>query len=106
MNLKYGSYHITRGRPNPGTDFMIPAEGPLDHFNSTAKLPDELVVPLVKSAKEVEGQEWGREVTGGPRDTIYIDRRGSEGSSCGVNNQLDPQTSCRFVDYPHYYLQS
>ena len=34
-----------------GTDFLIPAGGPLDHFNSTAKLPDELVVPLLKSAK-------------------------------------------------------
>ena len=61
-----------------GIDFMIPAEVRLDLFNSTAKLPDKLVVPLLKSAKEVDEQEWGREVTGGPRDTMSIDQRGSE----------------------------
>jgi predicted aspartyl protease len=30
-----------------GTDFMIPAGIRLDLFNSTAKLPDEVVIPLL-----------------------------------------------------------
>ena len=50
-----------------GTGFMIPAGISLYIFNSTAKLPDELVVPLLKYTKEVDGQDWGREVTGGSK---------------------------------------
>ncbi|OWY93663.1 hypothetical protein PHMEG_00036859 [Phytophthora megakarya] len=34
-----------------GTDFMIPAGIRLDLFNETAKLPEEEMVPLVKSLK-------------------------------------------------------
>ena len=34
--------------------FMILAGVRLDHFITTAKLPDESVVPLLESAKEVE----------------------------------------------------
>ena len=107
MNSKYGSCHITRGVDRIlGTEFMIPAGVRLDLFNLTAKLPDELVVPLLKSAKEVDGQDWGGEVTGGPRDTMSIDQRGSEVFKLQRNNQLDPHTSCGFVDYLHYYPKS
>ena len=61
-----------------GTDFMIPAGARLDLFNLTAKLPDKLAVPLLKSAKEVDEQEWGREVTGVYGNTMSIDQRVSD----------------------------
>ena len=35
-----------------GKDFMIPAEIRLDLFNATAKLPDEIAVPLLESTSE------------------------------------------------------
>ena len=55
MNSNYESCHITQGVDLfLGTDFMIPAGVCLDLFSSTAKIPDELVVPVLKSAKEVD----------------------------------------------------
>ena len=49
-----------------GTDFMIPSEVCQDLFNSTAKLPEELVVPLLKSAKEVDEQGEEEKSKGDP----------------------------------------
>ena len=53
------------------TDIMKPAVFRL-LFYYTAKLPDKLVVPLLKFTKEVDYQEWGREVTGRPRDNMFV----------------------------------
>ena len=42
-----------------GTDFMIPDGIRLDLFNAKAKLPDEIMVPLLKSAREVKETTHG-----------------------------------------------
>ena len=44
-----------------GTDFMIPAGIRLDLYNATAKLPEGIVVPLLKSARFVDPQDYAIE---------------------------------------------
>jgi len=59
-----------------GTDFMIPAGIRLDLFNSTAKLPDEVVIPLLKSqSAEQCTPSDGSEVAGGPPESLTIPSR-------------------------------
>jgi hypothetical protein len=59
-----------------GTDFMIPAGIRLDLFNSTAKLPDEVVIPLLKSqSAEQCTPSYGSEVVGGPPESLTIPSR-------------------------------
>ncbi|OWY92673.1 LOW QUALITY PROTEIN: hypothetical protein PHMEG_00038227, partial [Phytophthora megakarya] len=48
-----------------GTDFMIPAG---------VRLPDEVTVPLVKSANTVYDEPYGAQVVGGPPEDLYIPR--------------------------------
>ena len=60
MNSKYKLCHITRVYVILEADFMILTGIYLDFFNSTAKLPDELVLQLLKSTKEVDEQECRR----------------------------------------------
>ncbi|OWZ06880.1 hypothetical protein PHMEG_00020805, partial [Phytophthora megakarya] len=55
-----------------GTDFMIPAGIRLDLFNATAKLPGEVMVPLVKSLSTDEDSAEGMHVTGGPTKSLQI----------------------------------
>ena len=43
-----------------GTDFMIPAGVRLNLFDSTAKLPDEIVVVLLKSSKQGDEHDMGQ----------------------------------------------
>ncbi|OWY92810.1 LOW QUALITY PROTEIN: hypothetical protein PHMEG_00038030, partial [Phytophthora megakarya] len=57
-----------------GTDFMIPAGVRLDLFHGTARLPDEVTVPLVKSANIVDDDPYGAQVVGGPTEDLYIPR--------------------------------
>ena len=45
-----------------GTDFMIPSGIRLDLYNATAKLPDEIAIPLLKSAREVDETTYGHEL--------------------------------------------
>uniref|UniRef100_M4C0Z0 Uncharacterized protein n=1 Tax=Hyaloperonospora arabidopsidis (strain Emoy2) TaxID=559515 RepID=M4C0Z0_HYAAE len=56
-----------------GTDFMIPAGIRLDLFNATAKLPDEIAIPLLRSVREVDESTHGDEVIGGPTESIDIE---------------------------------
>ncbi|KAL4140283.1 hypothetical protein PRNP1_014568 [Phytophthora ramorum] len=58
-----------------GTDFMIPAGIRLDLYNSTAKLPDEVVVPLIKSSRDFDQTAYGCEVIGGPPESLDITSR-------------------------------
>ena len=58
-----------------GTDFMIPDGIQLDLFNAKAKLPDEIMVPLLKSAREVEEPTHGYKVIGGPTESLDIESR-------------------------------
>ncbi|POM71250.1 Hypothetical protein PHPALM_12201 [Phytophthora palmivora] len=52
------------------TDFMIPAWIRLDLYNSTAKLPDEVVVPLLPSLKVRDDQTYGLQTADGPTEAV------------------------------------
>ncbi|GMF35750.1 unnamed protein product [Phytophthora fragariaefolia] len=58
-----------------GTDFMIPAGIRLDLYNSLAKLPDEVVVPLIKSLNSADNPKGGLQSTDGPTETICLPGR-------------------------------
>ena len=58
-----------------GTGFMIPAGVWLDLFNATAKLPDEIAVLLLRSAREVDESTHGDEVIGEPIESMRIESR-------------------------------
>ncbi|KAI9982062.1 hypothetical protein PInf_008115 [Phytophthora infestans] len=45
-----------------GTDFMIPAGIRLDLYNSAVKLPDEIVIPLIRSSNAPTKTEFGPNV--------------------------------------------
>ncbi|GMF51130.1 unnamed protein product [Phytophthora fragariaefolia] len=50
-----------------GTDFMIPAGIRLDLYNSTARLPDEVEIPLIKSRSAwLTEPTYGNRVSDGP----------------------------------------
>ncbi|GMF45561.1 unnamed protein product [Phytophthora fragariaefolia] len=55
-----------------GTDFMIPAGIRLDLYTSLAKLPDEVVVPLIKSLNSADDPKEGLQITDGPTETICL----------------------------------
>ncbi|GMF22446.1 unnamed protein product [Phytophthora fragariaefolia] len=55
-----------------GTDFMIPAGVRLDPFRSTIKNPEEVVVPLIKSQREVDKQSSAKHVPGSPNDALDV----------------------------------
>ncbi|POM72402.1 Hypothetical protein PHPALM_10884, partial [Phytophthora palmivora] len=55
-----------------GTDFMIPAGVRLDLFHGTARLPDEVMVPLIKSLSAADDEPYGTQVVGGPTEDLYI----------------------------------
>ncbi|OWZ04814.1 hypothetical protein PHMEG_00023217 [Phytophthora megakarya] len=57
-----------------GTDFMIPAGVRLDRFHGTARLPDEVTVPLVKSAGTADNEPYGAQAVGGATEDLYIPR--------------------------------
>ncbi|OWZ11271.1 LOW QUALITY PROTEIN: hypothetical protein PHMEG_00015736 [Phytophthora megakarya] len=57
-----------------GTDFMIPAGVRLDLFHGIARLPDDVVVPLVKSAGATDGEQYGAQAVGGPTEDLYVPR--------------------------------
>ncbi|KAJ8566269.1 hypothetical protein ON010_g6854 [Phytophthora cinnamomi] len=55
---------------------MIPAGVRLDLFNSTAKLPDEVVIPLVKArAAELNESPYESRVSGSPTESMSIQPR-------------------------------
>ena len=58
-----------------GTDFMTPASIRLDLFNTTAKLPDEIAIPLLWSAREADDTTYGDENAGGPASSLDIESR-------------------------------
>ncbi|POM73446.1 LOW QUALITY PROTEIN: Eukaryotic/viral aspartic protease [Phytophthora palmivora] len=55
-----------------GTDLMIPAGIRLDLYNSAAKLPDEVVVPLLRSLKDTDDQTHGLQTADGPAEAICL----------------------------------
>ena len=61
-----------------GTDFMIPAGIRLDLFNATAKLSDEIAIPLLRSARDIGATSYGDEVTGRPSSALDAESRSYE----------------------------
>ncbi|KAE9275812.1 hypothetical protein PR003_g29231, partial [Phytophthora rubi] len=57
-----------------GTDFMIPAGIRLYLFNATAKLPDEVMIPLIKTLNMIDEAE-GSHVPSGPTEVLQIPGR-------------------------------
>ncbi|GMF59179.1 unnamed protein product [Phytophthora fragariaefolia] len=55
-----------------GTDFMIPAGVRLDLFRATMKNPEEVVVPRIKSQREVDEQSSAKHVPGSPNDALDV----------------------------------
>ncbi|GMF49053.1 unnamed protein product [Phytophthora fragariaefolia] len=59
-----------------GTDFMIPAGIRLDLYNSTARLPDEVEIPLIKSRSAwLTAPTYGDRVSDGPAESLSIPAR-------------------------------
>ncbi|GMF42369.1 unnamed protein product [Phytophthora fragariaefolia] len=55
-----------------GTDFTIPAGVRLDLFHATARLPDEVEIPLIKTQHRADTREEGPHVPDGPTDVLTI----------------------------------
>ncbi|OWZ04707.1 LOW QUALITY PROTEIN: hypothetical protein PHMEG_00023343 [Phytophthora megakarya] len=55
-----------------GTDFLIPAGARLDLFHGTARLPDEVMVPLIKSSTASDDERYGPLATGGSTEHLRI----------------------------------
>ncbi|EGZ27554.1 hypothetical protein PHYSODRAFT_247090 [Phytophthora sojae] len=58
-----------------GTDFVIPAGVRLDLFHATARLPDEVSIPLIKTLNMLNDQGEGPHVNGGPSEDLTIESR-------------------------------
>ncbi|KAE8874847.1 hypothetical protein PF005_g19741 [Phytophthora fragariae] len=58
-----------------GMDFMVPAGIRLDLFHGTARLPDEDMVPLLKSMESEEPVSYGNHIVGGPTVLLAIPGR-------------------------------
>ncbi|GMF43550.1 unnamed protein product [Phytophthora fragariaefolia] len=54
------------------TDFMIPAGVRLDLFHATARLPDEVEIPLIKTQRMADTREEGPHVPDGPAEVLNI----------------------------------
>ncbi|KAE8986597.1 hypothetical protein PR001_g22555 [Phytophthora rubi] len=59
-----------------GTDFMIPAGVRLDMFYATARLPDEVSIPLIKTLNMQDDRREGPHVNGGPTESLLVPSRG------------------------------
>ncbi|GMF14697.1 unnamed protein product [Phytophthora fragariaefolia] len=55
-----------------GTDFMIPAGVRLELFHATARLPDEVEIPLIKTQRMADTREEGPHVPDGPTEVLTI----------------------------------
>ena len=87
----------------PGTDLIIPAGIRLDLLNATAKLPEEIAIPLLRSAREVDDTSYGDEVAGVPASSLDVESRLYEVSGCNENKPAHQHTSCGSVDYHRLY---
>ncbi|EGZ24289.1 hypothetical protein PHYSODRAFT_260223 [Phytophthora sojae] len=58
-----------------GMDFMIPAGIRLDLFHGTARLPDEVMVPLLKSQSAEDDEPYGTQPSCGPIEDLYVPGR-------------------------------
>ncbi|KAG4039021.1 hypothetical protein PC123_g25423 [Phytophthora cactorum] len=53
-----------------GTDFMIPAGIRLDLFHGAAQLPNEIMIPLVKTTNMLDSEEYGSHGNAGPSEQL------------------------------------
>ncbi|OWZ07385.1 Eukaryotic/viral aspartic protease [Phytophthora megakarya] len=81
-----------------GTDFMIPAGIRLDLFHATAKLPDEVMIPLVKTQNFDDDIPEGMHVPGGPNDNLQIAAGNGQTSGFSETNHRWELMMCGFVE--------
>uniref|UniRef100_H3GYL0 Uncharacterized protein n=1 Tax=Phytophthora ramorum TaxID=164328 RepID=H3GYL0_PHYRM len=74
-----------------GKFFMIPAGVRLDLFHGTARLPDEVMVPLVKSQNPAEAEPYSMQVTGRPTEDLSVP---------GQRDRMPFMTTMRSSDEP------
>ncbi|POM65930.1 Eukaryotic/viral aspartic protease [Phytophthora palmivora] len=67
--------HHTRVDLILGIDFVIPAGIWLDLYNSAAKLPDEVVVPLLRYLKDTDDQTYRLQTADGPTEAVCLSDR-------------------------------
>ena len=60
------------------TEIMIPAGVRLDLLNATSKPPNEISIPLLGSARDIDETSYGNEVTGGPDSALNVESRSYE----------------------------
>ncbi|POM81067.1 Hypothetical protein PHPALM_1023 [Phytophthora palmivora] len=58
-----------------GTDFVIPAGIRLGLYNSAAKLPDEVVAPLLRSLTDTNDQTYGLQTADGSTEAVCLSDR-------------------------------
>ncbi|EGZ16424.1 hypothetical protein PHYSODRAFT_334612 [Phytophthora sojae] len=58
-----------------GMDFMIPTGIRLDRFHGTARLPDEVMVPLPKPQSVGDDEPYGTQPSCGPIEDLYVPGR-------------------------------
>ncbi|GMF47194.1 unnamed protein product [Phytophthora fragariaefolia] len=75
-----------------GTDFMIPAGFPLDWFQANAKLPDEVMIPLIKTMSMLDEPEVPQ-TEEGPTESKQFQVENGGSSSCGEINHQRQLTS-------------
>ncbi|OWZ19079.1 hypothetical protein PHMEG_0006727 [Phytophthora megakarya] len=66
--------HSASGDVVLGTYSMVPAGVRLDLFHGTTRLPDVVIVPLVKSAGAADDDPYGGQAVGGPGEDLYVPR--------------------------------
>ncbi|KAE8970890.1 hypothetical protein PR001_g27069 [Phytophthora rubi] len=77
-----------------GTDFMIPAGVRLDMFHATARLPDEVSIPLIKTLNRQDDRGEGPHVTGVPPKTCWCPAESSQNTACrGFDRRPTPTRS-------------
>ena len=59
-------------------DFMIPPGIRLNLLNATAKLPDDISIPLLRSSRDVDDTSYGADITGGPARALDVESRSYE----------------------------
>ncbi|OWY98637.1 hypothetical protein PHMEG_00030549 [Phytophthora megakarya] len=78
------------------TDFMIPACERLDLFRGIARLPGEVVVPLVKSTGVTDDEPYGAQVVRGPTEDFMSLEVSGERSDCP---EKDHHVQCTSYEY-------
>ncbi|KAE8882924.1 hypothetical protein PF003_g33039 [Phytophthora fragariae] len=88
-----------------GTDFMIPAGVRLDMLHATARLPDEVSIPPIKTLNRQDDRGEGHHVTGGPTEDLLVPAESSQNTACREFDRRPTPTRCGFDVRRPWYLR-